>query len=521
MIVMVAVCFLALIGMAALVIDVGELHSNQTQIQLAADAAALAGAANLSQGSSVATQDATNYGAAAGANLITGVTDPTPPTAGCLQEVSPTIPCPGGPGFGSPTSPAQCVALNTCNAVRVTESETVSPFVVLADLGIGARTVSATATAAAGAVGVPTPLDVEVIVDTTASMQDKDDCTVTSVPNPSQEDCAKAGVAALLGLLPPCAGTCVSSPLPDGNVSNPADRVGLMIFPALSSKVSPGSGPYYKGVPDETDCSKEIDVSDLSYALNPSFYPSLAGVGGNGPSSGSAGEYSNYQAVPFSSDFRTSDAATTLNPASALVDAVDWNQCSPASYGLEDPGGLKTYYADAITEAQATFASDGRSGGGVQDAIILLSDGDANETGASGQAILTGSLDPSATDECQAGIAAAEKAEAAGTLVFTIAYGALNSGCASDSGGPNSTPPDFSNNSPMCTMQLMANNSVTNTSYANDTAAEAALCTTSDPSSGNQFYNSPTGAELESDFKSIGKTLLEYSTSTLVSNSDT
>ena len=55
----------------------------------------------------------------------------------------------------------------------------------------------------------------------------------------------------------------------------------------------------------------------------------------------------------------------------------------------------------------------------VQNVIVLLSDGDANSTK------MTGSSDPQGINECQAAITAAEAAETAGTLVFSVAYGAL------------------------------------------------------------------------------------------------
>ena len=119
----------------------------------------------------------------------------------------------------------------------------------------------------------------------------------------------------------------------------------------------------------------------------------------------------NYQIVPFSSDFKTSAGSTTLNANSNLVKAMGGNaSCA----GLQAKGGKGTYYAGAITAAQTYLTNSGRSG--AQKVIVLLSDGDANAN--SGSEIST-SL---ATNQCQQGVTAADTAATAGTWVFSVAY---------------------------------------------------------------------------------------------------
>ena len=74
-----------------------------------------------------------------------------------------------------------------------------------------------------------------------------------------------------------------------------------------------------------------------------------------------------YQVVPLSSDYRTSDTATTLNASSDLVTCLK---------SIAAPGGFGTFYADAINVAQSNLTASARSG--ARNVIILMSDGEAN-----------------------------------------------------------------------------------------------------------------------------------------------
>ena len=73
--------------------------------------------------------------------------------------------------------------------------------------------------------------------------------------------------------------------------------------------------------------------------------------------------------------------------------------------------------------------------------MIILSDGDASASsghmisGTSGSNVgHNGNTYPSLDDQCQQAITAAKYASGQGTEVFTIAYGASNSGCSTDTG---------------------------------------------------------------------------------------
>ncbi len=523
-------CMSCVIAITGFVIDVAQMHMVQRNLQIAADAAALAGATGLPTGSS-ATANALSYDASAaggsqtsaGKNVF-GFSVSTATSLGCLSARTvgtSSISCTPNSGNGqTPFSPA---CTSQCNAIRVTETASVQPW-FMSILGIGARTVTATATASQTG-GIPTPLDVEVIIDTTASMGDADTCTVseasgTNISRPTQEDCAKQGVSALLGSLLPCnQGLSTCGAATNGNVANPVDRAGLMVFPALnfSGGFSQGSSPW-TGVPAETNCTGNEVSGHVTYT--------------NSTNVNSSG-YSNYQVIPFSSDYRTSDTtassvandpALALNSASNLTKAVYWYQCpsqnypGDESYGVEDPGGVGTFYGDVLADAKSTLSGSNGRGSSVHQAIVLLSDGDANATSGN----MSGSTtDPSGTNECQDGITQAEAAENSGIEVFSVAYGALTSGCSTDSYSSSTcnasthTYTDCTGGSPLCAMVMIADNSVTNPSaYSNDAAALAGAESAGCNSNANmvsipafRFYNTPTGASLQGNFQSVGNAL--------------
>lgn len=371
--IIVVLCLVVILGITGLVVDVGQLHSVQSKLQTAANAAALAagdylpntGAINAGCTYSASlTNDQCNGVAQTtdGANSYTslpGVTTSVEPE--CLSTASAGIGCATGtecpapptgpylPPYGSVNDVAGC------NAVKVTETTQVTPW-FMGVLGFGAQTVTATATASSAG-GVPHPLDVEIVDDTTESMQTSDTCggTPTDVPSSApltQEDCAKAGIRALLGQLLPCSvnlTSCGPDVADTDNVSNPVDEVGMVTFPGLvssgSNAVSTGSG---LGIPDELDCTKELGSNNVTYTNNP-----------------------NFQVVPFSSDFRISDAPTTdplatLNPASNLVRSVFWrgDGCTNGGYPISGSGPASSISGGGPGhESTATTSTTGIGGG--------------------------------------------------------------------------------------------------------------------------------------------------------------
>jgi hypothetical protein len=256
---------------------------------------------------------------------------------------------------------------------------------------------------------------VVIVLDTTASMNSTDS---SSNCNGTRISCAIAGVQMLLAALTPCASSCGA--VTQGNAANPVDEISLMVFPGLSS----ASQDQY-----EYDCSNNTNPQIAPYS-----YPTLP----------------TYQIIPFSSDYRASNAATSLNSSSNLARAT--GAVTSCTTGLSAVGGEGTYYAGVIYAAQAALVAEAAARPNTQNEMILLSDGDASASAsAMPGASTTALVYPSTKNQCHQAITAAQSATAAGTVVYTVAYGATSSGCSTDS--PSITPCQ--------TMQQIASSSTT------------------------------------------------------------
>ena len=357
--IMVAICLIVFLGIAGLVIDVGEEYVTQRHLQTAADAAALAAAYQLpndttdactysasSTGSSNCVVEGTNVNLSSNAQNFSNNFGnvQTTATIECLSAASAGTSCRTGTACNAAGgyAPGGSSTNLGCNAIKVTETTTVTPLFMRV-LGFGGQKVSASATAGIAG-GVPHPLDVEMIDDTTQSMQTHDTCggTPTDVPSGvtlTQEDCAKAGIRAFLTTLFPCfqsASNCGSLNNQTTDPAGPIDEVGLVAFPGLTSNVSQGNG---LGVPDELDCASQLGSSNVTY-----------------------GASANYQIVPFSSDFRYNDTATsdplaTLNPNSNLIRAVYWPGDGCPNGGYPIPGGPTSSIAGGSASGDFSTAS--------------------------------------------------------------------------------------------------------------------------------------------------------------------
>jgi len=381
---LVMAAIIALLGAAALAVDTGRIYYAYQQLQASTQAAALAGASVLGASTAAdAISAATNYSGTGGnlnaqsnlnATMVAGY-----PQVKCLTSIS--LPCSASPA--------------NANAIVVQQQATV-PATFARVLGFSTFTIKATATASARG-GYTTPYNVAIILDTTASMNSNDN---DSLCGKSRLNCAKAGIQILLQTLSPCplglssCGTASTDTATAGaNVANPVDEVGLYVFPGLTSTTE---------VPKDYTC--------------PSQNPATTHYN-NGPV---------YQVIAFSSDYRVSDTAP-LNTSSDLVTAVGGASCG----GVAAPGGQGTFYAGAIDAAQAALVANSRPN--TRNALIILSDGDANasQTQMGGVA----SSYPN-TQECHQAITAAQNASAAGTIVYSVAYGATSSGCSTDTNPP-------------------------------------------------------------------------------------
>jgi hypothetical protein len=159
-----------------------------------------------------------------------------------------------------------------------------------------------------------------------------------------------------------------------------------------------------------------------------------------------------YEIVPFSSDYKAYDLATTLNTSSELVVAAGG---LAGCHGMQAPGGEGTYYAQAIYAAQAALVAQQAANPGTLNAMFIVSDGDATSSASSGQIkATTGTLNgtgsntsvtyPSALGECGQAVAAAQTAATPtgatdaqgnllpGTVIYTFGYASPTSGCTTD-----------------------------------------------------------------------------------------
>jgi Putative Flp pilus-assembly TadE/G-like len=512
-----AVSIFALVGFGALSVDVGYLFAAQRALQASADAAAIAGARDIGVGGTpVAT--ATSYSSVT-ASPANKNNDPSLTVT--WASGYPLLKCFGNIGGGCSTNQTPATS---ANGIEVRQLATV-PLFFGRIFGISSVNISANAVALAAG-GVPHPLNVMFIVDTTGSMNG------TPITN------ALAGFRTLLGQLWPCPSNLPNcGTATNGNVANPVDEAALMVFPPLdgppASPVPPATDPSQ--APYEYDCSTNPLVniapayagrsgttsaataagnSTLHFTTTPTFnsgttafvtdttHPSAIPAGtyitqvtgttavmsanatGTGIASGDTILVKPlYEIVPLSSDYRTSDTSG-LNTASNLVKAARGGAAG-CTQGLDDRGGLGTYYADAITAAQTVLAANARTG--ATNVIVLLSDGDASGAGTS--------------NGCHLAITAAQNAAKAGTWVYSIAFNSPNSGCNLDS-------PSISACSTMSQIANMPG--ATAGTYFNDLTKFY-----SDNASGCTSTRNPSITSINSIFQSIGNSL---STSRLLPN---
>jgi hypothetical protein len=415
--VMLAVSLVALMGLTALAIDLGSIYHSYSQLQASANAAAAAGALELPN-ADWATVTTAYSSVAGGKNArgdLPGVTMASGyPQAKCVSFMV---------NLG-----LTCDNAVSANAVAVVEQVTVPTFFAKV-IGVSSMTLKAYSLSAMKG-GTPAPANVMVILDSTASMGQSDsdpNCSsATGIRNPTKLDCAKWGTRILLQNLSPCAANLSScGSVTNGNVPNPVDTVGLLTFPGMTATSELSS--------DYLSCGSGMKSTYVAKYATPNSFPPY------------------FTIVQPSSDYRTSDSGSLNGASSDVVKAVDWqngNNCGTSQYGIQDPGGVGTYYAGVIAQAQTDLSALGSPRDTMQNAIILLSDGDANATCNAGKgATCSSSSDFSSTtpasygqNECHAAITAAGVAagtqNAAGlkTWVYSIAFGApTGSSCSTDS----------------------------------------------------------------------------------------
>jgi hypothetical protein len=419
-----------IIGTAGMSIDLGHAYVVHAQLQNDANAAALAAAGQVyvSQSqTSTATTTADSYSGSSGdknSDSALGTVTTTVSTV-CLNALEP--------------SGETCTSTSPSNAVKVKETTTV-PTYLLQVLGISNIPVAAYATSTMG--GLASQWNIAIIIDSTESMSTTD----ANCNGLTEFQCAQGFVASLLASTPPCAAgqsTCTTA---QANV-----RVSLFTFPNVTtatvvndvncSGINPTTEPYTLPLPSATS------YSSIQYST--AWTGGTANAPTGSPTASSTNWTATYQIVPFSSDYYQPSTTNGLNAGSDLVKAIGASSGCP---GMQNPGGESTYYAGAIYAAQAALTAEQAANPNSKNAIILLSDGEANAAAAKfpfgqGTAMTTPVADglsiattngdyPDATlNECQQAIMAGQAAAAAGTRVYTVAYGSEDDGCAVSGNG--------------------------------------------------------------------------------------
>ncbi|MGA8089651.1 MAG: vWA domain-containing protein [Terracidiphilus sp.] len=403
------------IGAGGITVDLGRAYVCYRQLQATTDAAALAGAYAMGQGS--ATTDTVTSAVdlytstTGGANFNTNLPSPTRSvTFSCVTD--------------SAMVAAPCQASGTgYNVVRVTQTATIPTFFirVLSVMGVNsARSLTLTSTATATmASGQNDQVNVAMVVDSTASMQTQDNdasCGNTRIY------CALQGVRTMLGLLAPCTASTSKS----SATCTPYDQVSLLTFPTVASTTASLSA--------ETDCKTSTTPSVVPYTTP------AAGATWSAPTGGAG----TYQITDYASDWTASNSVGgSLSSSSTLVNGSGGTS---GNCGLDAKGGDGTYYAGAIYAAQSSLVAAKAAAPGSRNVMIILSDGDASAS--SGKMVDSkgknvgnnGNTYPSLDDQCHQAITAAQYAASNGTTVYTIAYGASSSGCSTDKGSLSITP---------------------------------------------------------------------------------
>jgi len=427
--VMVAILLPVLLGMAALVIDLGYAYASYQELLGATQAAALAGGAAIPNvtGPSAVTiaqqYSAVKLGPTKELNWHANLQNVT--TSVNIACISPAT----YPNLGLPQCNIYPSCPSGCNMIQVTATAKVPTFFAKI-FGVANVPITATATAAARGGGLP-PYHVMVVLDTTASMGPPNldtGCTQNGI-SVTPEQCAQYGVQTLLDQLNPCTVglvACQPNLGSPGSVKNPVDQVGLMVFPGLCNSSTSG----YTNNPPNTCPQLPTGSALTNTTVNPNYAPADLTCPAGVPTQTSYNNNPDYLILGFQGNYRSSDTAP-LNTNSNLFKAIG---AGTNSCGVSTPAVYYTFYAGALQAAQDYLTQNNAVG--VQNVIIILSDGDANSPTLAGNVSQVdgpnaGHVYPP-LNECYQAVQAATYAKNNGTVIYSISYGSETSGCLYD-----------------------------------------------------------------------------------------
>jgi Flp pilus assembly protein TadG len=352
-------------------IDFARYYIAKARLQANVQQAALAGATNFypyaSTASANTTQVTNTVNAVLTANQMPGLM--TTDAASISFRCSSTLSANPLNYVSMKTATSSCVNTNSANVVRVTQTATVKlyfgRFLHSSSLGIWAGS-EAVPSGGVTSNSTQKPVNLAIIVDTTNSMGNTDNSCKDGKGNTlSRLNCVKMGLSYLFNGL---AGTNT--------------KLQLLTFPPIDSTTNGGN----VGV-DSCSASGSVNITNFYGTYTPG-----TSAAGKGPY-GSINEQ--YTVLPVvsnggppvavltnSNSFMASNGtmATSSPFYKALGAYADGTgkpiTPTPTCTGLQNPGGIKTYYGDALAWARNNLSLN--NDGNWQDVIVLLSDGQAN-----------------------------------------------------------------------------------------------------------------------------------------------
>jgi hypothetical protein len=437
-----AATLVVVLGMAALSIDIGYALHAQRELQSCADSAASAGGSAMPNGNVVSpTTVADEYSGDSSAGGIynihhdLNITNVTVNYACVTGSVATNLNMPPCATYSTLSSTPGCTS--GCNAIQVIETAAVPTFFAKI---FGITTINITATASASASGaLPIPYHIMMVLDSTNSMGTTNDTgCLSTAPGTTYtaEQCAQYGIQTMLSGLAPCATNLASC-----SGAAPVDQVGLMTFPGLCDKTAAGE------TTSNCNPTNYLASSLNDTTANSTYAPDDYNCSGTNPPIAAYNNDPEYLINGFGTDYRLSDTAG-LNSSSDIVKSTD---AGAGGCGIQTPGGMNTFYAGVIVAAQQYLMVNHTSG--IQDIMIMLSDGNANasgSTGDSGGSHMAGSVKQTVsltgmsgnlwqgTNDCAQAVAAADWAkgykESDGTYteIYSISYNSANVQCSND-----------------------------------------------------------------------------------------
>jgi hypothetical protein len=200
-----------------------------------------------------------------------------------------------------------------------------------------------------------------------------------------------------------------------------------------------------------------------------------------------------WQVVPLSDNYQTGTGA--LSPSSMLVSRIGCLQRAGTITVRPNPGRGHTDYGDPLEAAQWILDNDPKARDDADDIIVFLGDGEANQ--------------PAGWQPCRYANDAATAAKAAGTTIFSLAYGA-----GEPSGGGTGEDPKCTSDTAAPFAGVFATTMFA--SIASDPQVgpptgdnDPGGCASDENTDGDMYFCESRGADLEDVFRQIAIATLE------------